>query len=81
MTKSRFEGYEMKTKPSNSETLSSEEIARIKDILESAESSGYLSDWESDFIDDLRERFIQYGSSMLMSSRQWDVLDRIEAKL
>lgn len=71
----------MRIRKPNRDDLSSEDIARIKDVLESAETSGYLNDWESDFIDDLRERFIEYGSTMLMSARQWDAFERIESKL
>jgi hypothetical protein len=57
---------------------------RLKIILAAAAESrdaGLLSDWETQFSDDMRERFERYGQRMYVSEKQWQSLDRLETKL
>lgn len=48
----------------------------FEDLLTEAASAS-LSVWEMDFVDDLRERFDQYGERMFLSERQLEWLEQI----
>ena len=57
---------------------------RLKKILDGAAESrdaGLLSDWEGTFSGDMQARFERYGRRLFVSERQWQSLDRLEAKL
>lgn len=53
----------------------------VVELLHDAESSTRLNDWENNFLDELRDRVVQYGDRTIISSRQWAVIMRIDAKL
>jgi len=57
------------------------DIAWVKEILADAEHTSLLTDWETTFCDDMRERVKQYGESTYISVRQLESLQRIEDKL
>lgn len=73
----------MKTQPTpqDHDILDDDELARIREILSDAESSPRLSDWETEFCDSIRDRITEYGARARISAKQWDVIDRIEARL
>lgn len=73
----------MKVPISNSDEVTSEELKRIKEVLDDLDGYGdlRLNDWERDFMDNLRERFDEYGDRLVMSNRQWTAFDKIEGKL
>lgn len=61
--------------------LDETQLGRLTEILEAAENaSGRLSSWENNFIDDTRTRYEEYGPNIKVSSKQWDVLERIYEK-
>ena len=57
------------------------DFPRIEEILNDAEDSHRLNDWEIEFCDSLRGAAETYGADMIVSERQWQVIDRIERKL
>jgi hypothetical protein len=58
-----------------------DDFDRVREILKDAESSTRLSDWEQNFLDDLRDRVLRYGDATRMSDKQMAVIDRIEQRL
>jgi hypothetical protein len=58
-----------------------DDYARVHEIILDARGSERLTDWESDFIDDLYERVHRYGDATLVSEKQMAIVDRIERKL
>jgi hypothetical protein len=68
----------MKIPIAKSDEVTSDELVRIKEALEDMDGSSdiRLTDWECEFMDDLRERFEEYGPRLVMSSRQWVRLTR-----
>lgn len=73
----------MKTRPTpqDHDTLDDDELARIKEICDDAERSARLNDWETEFIDSIRDRVTEYGAHARISAKQWEIIDRIEGKL
>jgi hypothetical protein len=53
----------------------------LEQLLAESEDVPVLSDWEESFLDDIRDRFIQYGARTRISAKQSEILHRIEAKL
>lgn len=78
-----FGDEDMRTHPTPQENdiLSSEELAQITEIMNDAETSARLNDWENEFCDSIRERILEYGVRARISAKQWEVIDRIEKKL
>lgn len=63
-------------------SLDPDEYEKLTDILNDAHAhEGQLSDWERGFIADFQTRVDQYGDNTRVSSRQWEILDRIRDKL
>ena len=55
---------------------------RLQEILDATTDVGHkLNSWERGFLDDQRERFEAFGGSIFMSRKQWDVLEKIYAKV
>ena len=67
--------------PQEHDVLSGSELAQIKEICADAKFAGALNDWETEFIDSIRDRVKDYGDKARISEKQWEVLERIEAKL
>jgi len=40
-----------------------------------------LTSWEQTFIEELIERFHQYGVVMMISPKQWEIIGRISEKI
>lgn len=73
----------MRTKPTPQEhdILSDDELERIEGVLRDAEDSDVLTQWEEEFVDDLRDRLAEYGTRTRVSAAMWSVIDRIGEKL
>lgn len=67
--------------PQDHDTLDEDDLTRIKEICADAESSARLNDWETEFIDSIRDRVTEYGARARISAKQWDIIERIEQKL
>ena len=55
--------------------------SRLKALFEDAFKSARLSDWERDFLLDLKKRFEKYADRTSVSDKQWDAVGRIEGKI
>ena len=53
----------------------------IADLLDAADGHPDLTEWEEDFIADMRQRYVQYGDRTVLSERQEESLDRIRRKI
>jgi hypothetical protein len=53
-----------------------DDIDEFETLLSDAEA-GADSDWETDFVDDLRNRYDEHGERMYLSERQLEILERI----
>jgi hypothetical protein len=53
----------------------------LEELLADAETCARLSNWERQFLDDIRDRFAEYGTRIKLSEKQLDVLERIENKV
>jgi hypothetical protein len=40
-----------------------------------------LTDWEHDFVEDLLERYEKYAEMIMLSPKQWGVINRILEKM
>lgn len=62
----------------NKETLSDTQVDRLEEILELADIFvDHLSQFEQEFIEDMQTKYRKYGEMISISSKQWDVLERI----
>lgn len=61
--------------------LSDKQYAGLVELLKDAESCARLTNWEEDFLSDLRERVLIHQENTRVSERQWEVLQRIEGKV
>lgn len=58
--------------------LSETQIERLEEILELADIFvDHLSQFEQEFIDDMRIKYKKFGEGTMISDKQWDVLERI----
>jgi hypothetical protein len=58
-----------------------ERLAAILEAAAESRDAGLLSEWETQFSNDMRERFERYGERMYISEKQWASLDRLETKM
>lgn len=58
-----------------------EQLDYVQELLQDADASEGLSEWEITFCDSLRDRIQQYGARTRISPKQWAVMERIEQKL
>ncbi len=61
--------------------LDAKAFAALKELLHDAESCARLSQWEEEFLDDLRSRALLYKENIRLSDKQWEVIRRIEGKV
>ena len=61
--------------------LDAEAFAGLKELLHDAEACARLSQWEEEFLDDLRSRVLLYKENIRLSDRQWEVIRRIAGKV
>lgn len=55
--------------------------ANLQELLKDAESCARLSQWEEEFLSDMRDRVLLYKERTRISDAQWNVLHRIEGKV
>ena len=55
--------------------------AGLQELLKDAESCARLSQWEDEFLSDMRDRVLLYKEHTRVSDAQWTVLRRIEGKV
>ncbi len=70
----------MQTPGGRGEQIGQEECDRINAILEEAQLSDELSDWEKEFCESLRSRLEEWGPSCFVSPKQMVVIEKIAAK-
>jgi hypothetical protein len=61
--------------------LDDKALAGLRELLSDAESCARLSQWEEEFLSDMRDRVVLYGADTRVSDAQWKVLHRIEGKV
>lgn len=61
--------------------LSDEEYDGLVELLKDAEICARLTQWEEEFLADIRERVMTYEEDTRISDKQWQVLRRIEGKV
>ena len=62
----------------NSQTIADlfDDASEFDELLADAENNA-TSDWDMNFVDDLRNRYDKYGERMYLSERQLEILERI----
>ena len=62
----------------NSQTITYlfDDASEFDELLADAENNA-TSDWDMNFVDDLRNRYDKYGERMYLSERQLEILERI----
>jgi len=61
--------------------LTDEQFSEVSELLTDALNHRNLSEWEKGFVADFNERLHANGERMLISARQWDVLERLKGKV
>jgi hypothetical protein len=61
--------------------LTEEQVKTIRELLRECETFDSLNNFEQGFIDQLRDRFTQYGNLTYLSDKQWAVIRRIQEKV
>jgi hypothetical protein len=62
-------------------TLTDKQLSGLQEMLKDAESCARLSQWEEEFIDDMRKRVLVHGADTRISDAQWRVIRRLEEKV
>lgn len=62
-------------------SLDGQAFAELQELLDDAASCSRLSNWEQEFLDSMRDRVERYGVNVLVSDKQWAVIERIQAKI
>lgn len=57
--------------------MTEDEFKRVDRILAKALDAD-LSDWDSDFVNDMADRLEKYGHDAIITPRQWAQINRIE---
>ena len=55
--------------------------ALIKELAEDAKGCSRLTQWEEEFLEDMRHKVDSYGEDIELSEKQEAILHRIEAKV
>lgn len=61
--------------------LSDKQYAGLVELLKDAETCIRLTNWEEEFLSDMRDRVSVHQQSTAVSDKQWEVLQRIEGKV
>lgn len=62
--------------------LTEDQIKWLTDFFALCDTGhGKLSTWEQNFVRDQKERYEEHGNQMRLSPKQWNVLNKIDAKL
>lgn len=63
------------------ETLTTRELARLRELIDDFPACSRLNTWEVNFMEDLTQRVRDFGDKTIMSPKQWGIIDRIEEKV
>lgn len=55
--------------------------SRMQEFLEDAQACGRLTNWEQNFVADMQALYDKFGERFTPSTKQRDVIDKIEAKI
>ncbi len=55
--------------------------ANLQELLKDAEACTRLSQWEEEFLSEMRDRVLLYKERTRISDAQWSALHRIEGKV
>lgn len=55
------------------------ELDRI--LAAAVDNEEKLTPWEQSFVDDVTKRLEQYGAALVMSPKQWEIIERLRSKL
>jgi hypothetical protein len=85
-TCNKFQGYQSRSPEqwrlnARGGGIGKQEAARLAKLLNVANRSVNLSDWDHRFCMDLDERFAKYGEGLVLSPKQRQQAERIESKL
>jgi hypothetical protein len=61
--------------------LSDKELADLRELLKDSESCARLTQWDEEFLSDMRHRVLIYGAKARISDAQWTVIRRLEEKV
>lgn len=61
--------------------LSHKQFAELSELLRDAESCARLTQWEEEFLTDIRDRALIHKDNLRVSDKQWEVLRRIQEKV
>lgn len=63
-------------------SLSEVQLKTVQDILSEAQDNmDNLTEWEQQFVDDMTEKLEEFGEDLVVSDKQWEILNRIEMKV
>lgn len=60
--------------------MTDDELDSLVDLLLEAEAEPTLTQWEKNFISDMRANVDKWGVTIRISEKQWDILRKIEEK-
>lgn len=61
--------------------MEEDEYEKLTDILADAVGNSALSDWERQFVSDLNDKVEANGNDVYVSTKMWEILNRIRDKL
>jgi hypothetical protein len=83
--KRTFQGYQRRSpeiwRAARGDALDKATMAWLTKLLNAADRSVTLSDWEASFVLDTQARFLAYGRSTRISPKQRAILERLAERL
>lgn len=64
-----------------SNEIGKKDYDELMSLFEACEGSDELSEWERGFCADLKHKIVKYKHKAYISTKQWDVIDKIMDKL
>lgn len=62
--------------------ISEEQVSWLETFFAQCDTNaGKLSQWETNFVNDQKTRYTEHGAAISMSPKQWNVLNKIDAKI
>jgi len=62
--------------------LGEDQVNYLVKLFEACEAQhDKITKWETDFVDDQKERWEKYGADIRVSDKQWNVLNKIAKKV
>lgn len=63
-------------------SLSEDQVSWLQSFFALCDANeAKLSAWEKNFVDDQRKRHDEYNDGLRLSPKQWNIINRIDAKL